>query len=55
MPDRKCDCPNCKCTIKEGDHAYAVHGKHYCCGACAHHHKGGEECTSKGCHCAHPK
>jgi len=26
MPDRKCDCPNCKCTIKEGDHAYAVHG-----------------------------
>jgi hypothetical protein len=55
MPDRKCDCPNCKCTIKEGDHAYAVHGKHYCCEACAHHHKSGEECSSKGCHCAHPK
>ena len=55
MPDRKCDCPNCKCTIKEGDHSYAVHGKHYCCEACAHHHKGGEECSSKGCHCAHPK
>ena len=55
MPDRKCDCPACKCTIKEGDHAYAVHGKHYCCEACAHHHKGGEECSSKGCHCAHPK
>jgi hypothetical protein len=55
MPDRKCDCPGCKCTIKEGDHAYAVHGKHYCCEACAHHHKSGEECSSKGCHCAHPK
>ncbi|MGP6461656.1 metallothionein [Pseudomonas parakoreensis] len=55
MPDRKCDCPNCKCTIKEGEHAYAVHGKHYCCEACAHHHKDGAECSSKGCHCAHPK
>jgi hypothetical protein len=55
MTERNCDCPNCKCTIKEGDHAYAVHGKHYCCEACAHHHKGGEECSSKGCHCAHPK
>ena len=55
MTERKCDCPNCKCTIKEGDHAYAVHGKHYCCEACAHHHKDGAECSSKGCHCAHPK
>ncbi|EJN31179.1 MULTISPECIES: metallothionein [unclassified Pseudomonas] len=55
MPDKKCDCPGCNCTIKEGDHSYAVHGKHYCCEACAHHHKSGEECSSKGCHCAHPK
>ncbi|MBP5967580.1 MULTISPECIES: metallothionein [Pseudomonas] len=55
MPDRKCDCPGCKCTIKDGEHAYAEHGKHYCCEACAHHHKGGEECSSKGCQCAHPK
>jgi hypothetical protein len=30
-----------------------VHGKHYCCEACAHHHKSGEECSTKGCKCAH--
>ena len=48
MPDRKCDCPGCKCTIKDGEHAYAVHGKHYCCEACAHHHKGGRGMFQQG-------
>ncbi|GLH40053.1 metallothionein [Pseudomonas sp. HN2] len=55
MSDKKCDCPGCNCTLKEGEHSYAVHGKHYCCEACAHHHKHGEECAMKGCGCAHPK
>lgn len=48
MSDKKCDCPGCNCTIKEGEHSYAVHGKHYCCEACAHHHKHGEEWCDEG-------
>lgn len=46
-----CDCPKCNCKL--GQHPIARHGKHYCCEACAKHHEHGEECTGKGCKCAH--
>ena len=51
--DSICDCPKCSCKL--GAHPIARHGKHYCCEACAKHHEHGEECSSKGCKCAHAK
>lgn len=46
MPDVKCACPSCHCTIPEAK-AVVRDGKLYCSNACAY------DCTEKTCVCVH--